>query len=222
VRQIFTASFLIYLSLASLNLAAKSAEPNEEYGSNAVTNDSSRLSKNTYSMMDADIHNPHMLLIEAEQAFRGGELEVALLKVRQSLDLDNDDIDAHLLYARALQEKLSNQTEKDPQLFNRTVEEWLGVMRNHFGDEKRMRWHGVNPFGDLYNDEDRSIPAKTALVRLTGSSPHAFETDEHYLKRVLMPATETVTAKVVKVKGGKGSKASNELVQQYAADLNSK
>jgi hypothetical protein len=61
-----------------------------------------------------------------------------------------------------------------------------------------MRWHGVNPIGDLYHDDERSIPAKTELIKLTGSAPRPFETDAHYLKRVLMPSTTTVTAKVLK------------------------
>ncbi len=185
---------------------------------NAVTVNNKRLYENTYSMMDADTHSPKMLLIEAEQAFRGGDLEVALKKVKQSLNLDNDDMDAHLLYASALNEKLDNQIEKDPNLFNKTVEEWLDVMRNRYGDEKRMRWHGVNPIGDLYNDEERSIPAKTALVKLTGSSPHSFETDAHYLKRVLRPSTATVTAKVVR-KGKNAALAMPDILGQDSAKV---
>jgi len=195
LRYLLLVSFFFYLSLSSV-LATDNIESTDN--DNAVTSNNSRLSSNTYSMMDADTHSPKMLLIEGEQAFRGGDLDVAMLKVKQSLSLDNDDIDAHLLYASIMNEQLDNQSEKDPNLFNRTVEEWLDVMRNRYGDEKRMRWHGINPFGDLYHDDDRSIPAKMALIKLTGCAPHSLETDAHYLKRVLRPSTTTVTAKVMK------------------------
>jgi dihydroneopterin aldolase len=195
LRQLFVFSIFLYLSLTGAHQTVN-AESADDYGT--VTSNTNKLFSNTYSMMDSDTHSPKMLLIEGEQAFRGGDLDIAMRKVKQSLALDNDDMDAHLLYASIMDEQLSNQSEKDPNLFNRTVEEWLDVMRNRYGEEKRMRWHGINPFGDLYHDDERSIPAKTALIKLTGSAPHTFETDAHYLKRVLMPATETVTAKVMK------------------------
>jgi hypothetical protein len=215
LRQLFALGVFLYLSV-SCNCLAINAESTDD--DNAVTANGKRLYANTYSMMDSDTHSPKMLLIEGEQAFRGGDLDVALRKVKQSLSLDNDDMDAHLLYASIMNEQLNNQTEKDPNLFNRTVEEWLNVMRNRYGDEKRMRWHGINPFGDLYHDEDRSIPAKAALVKLTGSSPHSLETDAHYLKRVLMPSTQTVTAKVMK----KGKAAGMMLPIAVKQDSNSK
>lgn len=195
MRHSFVFSFFLCLSLTVTHQTA-SAESTEDNDTDGRGNN--KQFTNTYSMMDADTHSPKMLLIEGEQAFRGGDLDVAMRKVKQSLALDNDDMDAHVLYASIMNEQLSNQSEKDPNLFNRTVEEWLDVMRNRYGEEKRMRWHGINPFGDLYHDDDRSIPAKTALIKLTGSAPHALETDTHYLKRVLRPASEIVTAKVMK------------------------
>lgn len=215
MRQLFVFSIFLYLSLTGTHQAVNAESTDDD---NAVTSNNARLYKNTYSMMDADTHSPKMLLIEGEQAFRGGDLDVAMRKVKQSLALDNDDMDAHLLYASIMNEQLNNQTEKDPNLFNRTVEEWLDIMRNRYGEEKNMRWHGINPFGDLYHDDDRSIPAKTALVKLTGSSPHSLETDAHYLKRVLMPATETVTAKVVK----KGKQANMVLPVAVRQENNNK
>ena len=145
------------------------------------------------------IHRKHYFWKEKE-ALRSGDLSIALSKAKRSLQLDNDDIDAHCLYAGVMQAQLNAQTEKDPNLFNHCVEEWLSVMRNHSGEEDKMRVHGINPFGDLFHDEDRSIEAKAQLRKLTGAVPRTFETDNHYLKRVLRPSTSSVSAAVVSKK----------------------
>ena len=132
-------------------------------------------------------HSAQMLYLEGEESFRSRDLDTAMRKVKKSLDLDNDNMDAHLLYANILDEKVHAQTEKDPTLFNCCVKEWLAIMREQFGEEKNMRFHGVNPFGDLYHDEERATLAKRALVKLTGFAPKTFESNAHYLKRVLRP-----------------------------------
>jgi hypothetical protein len=152
----------------------------DEYGSIEISNRSAR-----------------MLFLEAEQTMRSGDSAAALRKVKHSLAIDNDDIDAHLLYAQLLEEKLRGQTERDPSLFNQCVEEWLNIMRNRYGDEKGMRYKGINPCGDLFNDEERSITAKRALTKLTGYAPKTFETDNHYMKRVSMPYSDKVSGAIV-------------------------
>ncbi len=145
-------------------------------------------------------HSAKMLFLEGEQAWRSGDPDTALNKVKKSLEINYDDMDAHLLYANIMDEKVHNQTDKDPELFNRCVEEWLSIMRNRFGEEKNMRLLGINPFGDLYHDEEWSILAKRALVKLTGFSPGTFETDKHYLKRVLRPSTQNISGSIVGTK----------------------
>ena len=141
-----------------------------------------------------------MLLLEAQQALHSGDLENAMHKVKRSMELDDDDMDAHCIYADILDEQLRRQTEKDPTLYNKCVEEWLNIMRNRYGEEKGMRVRGISPIGDLYHDEERSIVAKRALVKLTGYSPKTLETDKHYLKSVLLPTTEKVSGAVVSSK----------------------
>jgi hypothetical protein len=154
----------------------------------------------SYQAMEMNSHSAKMLLEEGEQAWRAGDLDVALHAVKRSLQLDNDDIDAHCLYAHVLEEQLDSQSDKDPSLFNKCVQEWLDIMRNKYGEEKHMRIHGINPFGDLYHDDERSIAAKTELRRLTGFVPKTFETDHHYLTRVLLPVKTTVAGTVVEKK----------------------
>lgn len=154
-----------------------------------------------YGATEINGRSARMLFLEAEQAMRTGDNATAMRKVRHSLSIDDDDMDAHLLYAQLLEDKLCKQTDRDPTLFNKCVEEWLAIMRNRYGEEKGMRYRGINPCGDLFHDEERSIVAKRALVKLTGYSPHTFETDNHYLKRVLMPASDKVAGAVISHKG---------------------
>jgi len=153
-----------------------------------------------YGAMELNGRSAKMLLLEGQEASRAGDPVTAMRKIKRSLKLDDDDMDAHLLYATLLDEQVHSQTEKDPSLYNKCVEEWLAIMRNRYGEEKGMRFHGINPCGDLFHDEERSITAKTALVKLTGYSPKTFETDAHYLKRVLLPTTEKVSGSVVSSK----------------------
>jgi len=153
-----------------------------------------------YGAMELNGRSAKMLLMEGQEASRAGDPITAMRKVQHSLKLDDDDMDAHLLYAILLDDQVHSQTEKDPSLYNKCVEEWLGIMRNRYGEEKGMRFHGINPCGDLFHDEERSIEAKRALVRLTGYSPKTFETDAHYLKRVLLPTTEKVSGNVLSSK----------------------
>lgn len=206
-QSLFVFSSFILLSVLSVIDARAGSE--SAMGSEAVSSDISDQSQintkdkpaepvDSYGMMEMNSRSPKMLILEGEQALRAGNLDLALAKVKRSLLLDNDDMDAHCLYAQILDEQLSSQSERDPNLFNTCVEEWLAIMRNRYGEEKHMRIHGINPITDLYHDEERSIPAKTELIKLTGSAPGTFETDAHYLKRVLLPAEATVTAKVMK------------------------
>ncbi len=150
-----------------------------------------------YGSIEINRRSARMLFLEAEESMRSDDTATALRKVKRSLAIDNDDIDAHLLYAQVLEDKLRSQTERDPTLFNQCVEEWLIVMRNRFGDEKGMRFRGISPCGDLFNDEERSITAKRALTKLTGYAPKTLETDNHYLKRVCMPYTDQVAGTIV-------------------------
>src|SRR5580692_5901974 len=78
---------------------------------------------NSYDILETNNRDPRMLLLEGEQAQRAGNWELAMSKVKKCLALENDDMDAHCLYANLLQEQLEAQTERDPSLYNRCVEE---------------------------------------------------------------------------------------------------
>jgi hypothetical protein len=200
-------TFVIFASTAFAANSNVAQQADEESGHSTISNDtasgghSNGYAMDEYGAMELNGRSAQMLLLEGQEALRAGDPVTAMRKVKHSLALDDDDMDAHCLYANLMDEQIHSQTEKDPTLFNKCVEEWLAIMRNRYGEEKGMRFHGISPFGDLFHDEDRSIEAKRALVKLTGYSPKTFETDAHYLKRVLLPTTEKVSGSVVSSKG---------------------
>lgn len=204
MRLLFLVSSLVICANSALAAPGQSFQQEQE-DSERFTNNATGLSnghsngyaQDEYGSTEISNRSARMLFLEAEESMRNGDPSTALRKVKHSLAIDNDDIDAHLLYAQLLEEKLRSQTERDPMLFNQCVEEWLGIMRNRYGDEKGMRYKGINPCGDLFNDEERSITAKRALTKLTGYAPHTLETDNHYLKRVCMPYSDQVSGAVV-------------------------
>jgi hypothetical protein len=118
---------------------------------------------------------------------------------KQAMNKDKNDIDIRMTYAKAIEGVIEGQEDKDPELFNKCVKQWLMVYRNTVGDEKGLSWHGISLPGmqKRYEDEERSIPAKQHLFTLTGAVPGPKETDAKYLQRVLKPATESVSGKVI-------------------------
>jgi tetratricopeptide (TPR) repeat protein len=201
VRLLFLVFGCFILSAGNIVFASES--PDSEFGRffnsgrDITAGHSNGYAMDEYGAIELNNRSARMLFLEAQENMRSGDIETALRKIRRSLNIDNDDMDAHCLYAELMEDKLRNQAERDPELFNCCIEEWLAVMRNRYGEEKGMRFKGINPCGDLFHDDERSIVAKRALVKLTGFSPKTFETDNHYLKRVLLPSTDKVAGTVV-------------------------
>lgn len=129
------------------------------------------------------------LQFAAKYAADQGDYEKAIKLCRRALRQDYNDIDVHKTYAEVLEDKLNDQNEPDHDLLNGCIREWLIVFRTEVGDEKGLSFHGISPFGHLYEDEDRSIPARSHLVTLTGRAPKPWETDEKYMKWVNRPTT---------------------------------
>jgi tetratricopeptide (TPR) repeat protein len=148
---------------------------------------------------------PQSLAFLGENCLREGNIDQAINLLKESLSMDNDNADAHVWYAEALEKKLRKQDEKDPELFNKCVREWLLVMRNEVGEEKGLGLGGITPpaIGTFYRDEDHNILAKSHLIKLTGTAPRGWERNNDFLRRVLKKPQTEVTAKVVKVKDSK-------------------
>jgi hypothetical protein len=145
---------------------------------------------------------PQSLAFLGETSLREGNIDQAIHLLKQSLSMDNENADVHVWYAEALEKKLRKQDEKDPELFNKCVREWLLVMRNEIGEERGLSVKGISPggIGTFYRDEDHNILAKNHLVKLTGSAPRFYESNTNFLKRVLQKQHAEVAGRVVKSK----------------------
>jgi hypothetical protein len=136
------------------------------------------------------------LLMTARQHMRQHNYRRAITLLAKAVKLDPDDPDVLMLYASALSEKLSNQEEKDPDLFNLCVKTLLTVVRNEAGEEKGMTYKGIGIGAGFYQDEERTMRAKKDLKALTGYLPKPWETNARYLRRVLRPSSSTVTGTI--------------------------
>jgi hypothetical protein len=187
-------SMLAMLALSTL--CSSSARADEDYSEyHPVTSieafsSSGNASATTYSLA-------------AQHAMKNKNYNQAIKLCQEAIDKDNDDIDIHMMYAQCLQKKLKTQVEKDPELFNKCVKEWVMVYKNEVGDEKGMSYKGATlPFmTKFYEDEERGIPARQSLITLTGTLPKYNETSAKFLKRVSKPASTSVSGTVISVGG---------------------
>ena len=153
--------------------------------------------------IDAYANSPNAsaeaLCIAVEYANKAGNYDQAIAICRRALRIDYDDLDIHLAFAEALENKIKDQDERDEKLFKECVKEWLIVLHNTVGAEKGLTWHGLSLPGmeKRYEDPMHGGVARTHLKALVGSLPKASETDARYLKRVLNQADSTVSGKVV-------------------------
>lgn len=141
--------------------------------------------------------NAHQLTLVGNQAVRRGEYDRAIRILTKAVQLNRDDMDAHLHLAEALTQKVESQEEKDPYIFEKAIREWLIVYRGEVGDEKGLTWRGIGFMTDRYADEDRGILAKKELVKLTGHAPKMWETDTKYVTRMLKKDSMSVSGKMV-------------------------
>lgn len=136
--------------------------------------------------------------LAADYSNRYNNYDKAIKLSKKALDRDPDDLDLHLTYAESLEAKLKTQEERDPELYNKCVTEWLTVLRNDVGDEAGLTYHGVGlPGIHLYEDTQRGGAARQHLKTLTGSVPRGWETNARYLKRVLKPVDTNVAGKIL-------------------------
>jgi hypothetical protein len=137
----------------------------------------------------------------AEFCLQQGKVEEAIKLCQQALE-QKDDPDLHQLYAKALQQKLESEDERDPTLFRQCVAQWLMVLRQTGGEES-LTFHGIGIPGEgkFWEDEDRSMPAKQHILHLTGHLPKVWETNEKFLNRVSKDSKNEVLGKLVKSSG---------------------
>jgi len=147
-------------------------------------------------IVSPDMETAWSLAERARVSLKNGNVTRALSLCKRAMNMDDDDMEIHLIYAEALEAKVQRQAEKDPELFKKCIHEWVLVYRNEVGMEKGMTFKGLNPVGTMFNDDDHGILAKKHLIKLTGYAPKIWETDNHYYTKVFKPAETTVTAKI--------------------------
>ena len=133
----------------------------------------------------------------AEYNLQQGNIDKAIKLCQQALEIKNDP-DLHQIYATALQRKLEAEDEKDPTLYRKCVGQWLMVLRQS-GGEENLAFHGASlpGVGKFWEDEDRSMPAKQEILKLTGHLPKVWETNEKFLNRVTRDSKTSVSGDIV-------------------------
>jgi hypothetical protein len=143
-----------------------------------------------------DMESAWSVANRARVSLKNGNVSRAISLCNRAMKMNDDDMDIHCIYAEALEAKIERQVDRDPELFKKCLHEWILVYRNEVGMEKGMTFKGLNPMGNMYNDDEHGNLAKKHLIRLTGYAPKLWETDNHFLTRVTKDTETTVSAKI--------------------------
>lgn len=149
------------------------------------------------------------LSLEGEKTLKSGNLDRAIMVLQRSVEMAPGDMQARILYAEALEKKISKQKPKDPKLFNFLIKQWLYVYKQaEFFDE--------------------SMQGLSHLTSLTGTQPKRFENEKKFLARVLIPedgsvkvalkATDSDSPKKKKNKKEKDDKDDKDLEKDVEKD----
>lgn len=180
---------LLSASLSSHALAAPAPKDEPNYVPATMEYD---------EILDPSRKRPLSSLMGAEMALRSERVERSIQLARRAVKRDPDNMDVHKALAEALDRKLEKQTDKDPNLYEECVREWLIVMRNGVGMEKGTNLKGIGILDHFYADDEYYMEARQRLKHLTGYVPKMWETNEKYLKRVLRPAETSIRGRIIK------------------------
>jgi hypothetical protein len=190
---------LVVISVGLLSLTS-SAALSREQGSAEYNDDTTRDSGNAVSIeaFNTSFGTSGASARGAEYCLQQGKVEAAIKLCQQALE-QKDDPDLHQIYARALQQKLEHEDDRDPTLFRNCIAQWLIVLRQTGGEES-LTFHGLGIPGEgkFWEDEDRSMPAKQQILHLTGHLPKIWETNEKFLNRVSKQSKNSVSGNVFK------------------------
>jgi len=156
---------------------------------------SPKAAKSIGALTNSDNANSNDLSMTADYNLNNGQVEQAISASRKALQKDPDNIEAHELYAEALERKIETQKNPDAELMRDCISEWLIVFRNEVGEEKGLGFHGISVMGHLYEDDGYAIRARQRLKAIAGRAPHPWETNARYLKSVLRHAS--VSGKII-------------------------
>jgi len=140
------------------------------------------------------------LSLQAEYETQHGYYDQAIKLCQRAIAKNDDDADIHMAYATALEHKLKQQKEKDPNLYIAAVREWLIVLRNEKGEERGLTSKSglaLPLVQHLNQDEERSIPALHHIIGLVGYAPKATETDDRFMRKVAKQCEGMVKGRIV-------------------------
>ena len=137
--------------------------------------------------LEIGVTTARSLQAEGERLLATDQVDKAIKVFQRAIDIDSDDIDVRVPYARALEKKLLSQKARDPYIYSQCVEEWLTVMRNGVGEEKGMGVHGVSLLNldSGFADEERQHLAREHLKKVVGFAPRPWETNAKFMKRAM-------------------------------------
>jgi hypothetical protein len=144
--------------------------------------------------------NSKIQYMQSEISLRNDDVNRAVSMGRRAVELDPNDIDARVALGEALYQKIKKAKKKvTPEVYNECVKTWLMVLRNIVGDEANMGYKGISiPLVErFYEDEDRTILARTRLTAVCGRVPKFWETNKKFLDKVLLPEASTSVAGTV-------------------------
>ena len=195
---------LLLVALGAITVSALPAFADfEDIGDTVESENAAELPFGYVRSVDAFTHGfatANSLGLAAEYASARGYFNDAVRICKMALSKNDDDLDIHKAYAEALEGKLGQQRDKDPDLMHECVREWLIVLRTERGPEKGL--NGKNGLGlpgvnKLYEDEEHSMVAKVHLKSLVGSLPKRKETNDQYMLRTCGPAALNVSGKIL-------------------------
>jgi hypothetical protein len=173
--KLFSKTLPVVLALGVLTGLGLAAQAFESYGEDKDFNfDRDGMNKphapviTSDEMMEMGTKTAGGLKIESDLAMRSGNTDHAIEILKRSVEINPNDPDTRVEYAQALEKKLfSRKKNRDPKVYKMAVKQWLWIARkSEFEDEKQK--------------------AVTHLVTLCGKVPGQYETQKHFLSRVLV------------------------------------
>lgn len=160
--------------------------------------------------------NAKIQYMQSEISLRNDDVNRAVSMGRRAVELDPNDIDARVALGEALYQKIKKTKKKTkPEVYNECVKTWLMVLRNIVGDEANMGYKGISiPLVErFYEDEDRTILARSRLTAVCGRVPKFWETNKKFLDKVLLPEATTSVAGSV-ISGSSSGESSSENIEK--------
>ncbi len=165
--------FLFCLSTGLGSFSPASAKESERLSPDPANLPASSSVVSSDQLLELGVPKADSLRLEGEQLMRFGDYDRAIAVLQRAVEMTPTDMDGRLLYAEALEKKLIKQKNKEASLYNFLIKQWLVVSKKS-------------------NYLDQQMQGRSHLSSLTGTAPAKFESNKHFLARVLVPEDGSV------------------------------